>query len=200
VFIELVDHLRCPESHRESALVLAAERTVERYVLQGTLGCPVCRAEFVVRDGVVRFANRAVASVEARADDEEAMRIAAFLDLTAPRGFALLEGRWATHAPAVATSTPMELVLLNAAARVDAQPGISPIVADGCPFAAGALTAAAIDGEFADHIVAAVRPGGRIIGTVDVPLPGGAQEITRDDRLWIAEKSAVSRPVPITRR
>ena len=53
MFIELVDALRCPRPHEESWLVLAASRLEARHVLEGTLGCPVCHAQYPIRDGIV---------------------------------------------------------------------------------------------------------------------------------------------------
>lgn len=199
MFIELVDHLRCPRPHADSWLVLAAHRTVERHVLTGTLGCPVCEAEFTINDGVVCFASRRPL-VDAFADEEEATRIAAFLDLTIPAGFALLQGAWASQAPMVATLAPTPLVLLNASARVDAQPGISPIVAEHCPMAANSLHAAACDGTMIDDIVRAVRPGGRVLAPASLPVPNGVEVIARDARAWLGEKNGGGPLLSIRRR
>ena len=52
MFIELTDHLRCPEPHEEAFLVLLPDRFDGRSVREGTLGCPVCDRRFVLRDGV----------------------------------------------------------------------------------------------------------------------------------------------------
>ena len=52
MFIELVDALRCPVPHEDSWLVASAERTESRHIVTGTLGCPVCRAQFPIRRGV----------------------------------------------------------------------------------------------------------------------------------------------------
>ena len=90
MFIELVDTLRCPTPHEESWLVLAASRMVARHVLEGTLGCPVCAAEFPIHEGVVDFRRApAVPPVAGEpADAEQAVRLAAFLGLGDAQGFA----------------------------------------------------------------------------------------------------------------
>ena len=53
--VELTEILRCPNAHAESPLVASATRQVERRILQGTLGCPVCGREYPIQDGVVEF-------------------------------------------------------------------------------------------------------------------------------------------------
>ncbi len=55
MFIELTDHLRCPEDHEEQFLVLLPDRLDGRSVKEGQLGCPVCGRTFAVRDGTVDF-------------------------------------------------------------------------------------------------------------------------------------------------
>ena len=42
MYIELTDHLRCPENHEERFLVLLPDRVEDRSVRTGQLGCPVC--------------------------------------------------------------------------------------------------------------------------------------------------------------
>ncbi|HYW33320.1 MAG TPA: hypothetical protein VE869_17590, partial [Gemmatimonas sp.] len=53
--VELADLFRCPGDHEDTWLVLAADRTEARVVLDGTLGCPVCGTEYVIRDGTTHF-------------------------------------------------------------------------------------------------------------------------------------------------
>ena len=53
--VELVETFRCMAPHRDSWLVAAADRTESRVILDGTLGCPVCHAEYVIRGGIAYF-------------------------------------------------------------------------------------------------------------------------------------------------
>ena len=55
MFVELVDALRCVRPHEDAWLVAATRRTEHRHILDGVLGCPVCRTEYPVRDGVADF-------------------------------------------------------------------------------------------------------------------------------------------------
>jgi hypothetical protein len=51
--------------------------------------------------------------------------------------------------------------------------------------------------------VAALRPAGRLVAPLSVPLPDGLRELARDERHWVAERvpsAASSEPVPLLRR
>src|SRR4030081_3421247 len=94
MFIELVDALRCPTPHDESWLVGSADRMEARHIVEGTLGCPVCRAEFPIHDGVVDFRRGPARALPSNAapDPEQTMRLAALLDLSDASGFPVLLG------------------------------------------------------------------------------------------------------------
>src|SRR3954463_6973497 len=100
MFIELVDALRCPRTHEESWLVASATRMDARHIVSGTLGCPVCLAEYPIEEGVVDFREErgAVAPVGDDVSADDAMRIAAMLDLADAKGFAVLLGAWGSIA------------------------------------------------------------------------------------------------------
>src|SRR5689334_22428621 len=99
MFIELLDYLRCPQVHEESSLVVAARTTEGRDIMEGTLGCPVCHSEYPIIGGVARFVERDRTTSPDDATEDEALRLAATLDLTGPRGYAILEGAATNHAP-----------------------------------------------------------------------------------------------------
>jgi uncharacterized protein YbaR (Trm112 family) len=193
VFVEFIELLRCPNAHEETPLIAAATRTVDRHLVDATLGCPVCHAEYVVRDGVTRVG--AASPVNGDAPDADlAMRLAAFLELNDPRRFAILTGRFASQADQLARIAATPLVLVNAPADVQADAAASIVAAVALPLAAGAAHAAAIDesasAELAESITRVVRSGGRLVGPVTRALPTGVREIVRDERLWVAEKIA----------
>src|SRR5690242_13078603 len=106
MFVPLVDSLRCPNQHDETWLVASIERAEERDIKQGMLGCPSCYAEYPIVDGVVRFDDAGRRSPFVAPDEQEAMRIAAALDLTDPRMTALLVGDWGAHAPLIRAMSP----------------------------------------------------------------------------------------------
>ena len=192
MFVELIELLRCPNAHEETPLVVSAERTVDRHLVQGTLGCAACRAEFPIVNGVVEFGVAPPVRAD-RPDAESAMRLAAFLELNEVRRFAILCGRHASQADQVARIAQTPLVLVNAPADAG-DAAASMRVSHTMPFAVGAAHAAALDESVAPalaaSIVAVVRPGGRLVGPVSMAPPAGVREIVRDDRMWVAEKIA----------
>ena len=110
MFIELIDVLRCPHAHEESWLVLLSGRIDGRDVMEGVLGCPVCEAEYPVADGVVRFAQRSGSAVAGPSSEEDALRLAALLDLADPRGYAIVTNLWGEAVRDAAQVTPGELL------------------------------------------------------------------------------------------
>ena len=214
MFIELVDHLRCIRPHEDAWLVAASYRMDERHILDGVLGCPVCRAEYPVRDGVVDLTAGAAqpaphdpATDDPRADGDEALRLAALLHLLDVRAPVLLGGRWSGCAPTLAEAVPAAFLLLNPAPQPARHPALSTLLAAGTvPIAAGALHAAALDATLAADpgVVAAaaraLRPRGRLVAPAAAPLPEGLVELARDERHWVAESSGPpSAPIGLAR-
>jgi uncharacterized protein YbaR (Trm112 family) len=197
MFIELVDALRCPVPHEESWLVAAAVRMEARHIVEGTLGCPVCSAEYPIRDGVVDF-RRAGGSIEAAsmaADAEQAVRLAALLNLADAQGFAVLLGAWGSHAHQLASIVETPLVLVDPPTDVVGAPGVSVLRCDGdVPLAMGAARAMAIDDGSASRVASAVRATrakGRVVAPVSVPVPEDVTELARDETMWVGERSAL---------
>ncbi len=198
MFIELVDSLRCPHQHEESWLVAAADRMDGRNIMEGVLGCPVCKAKFRVTQGVadLRVApgpRGAAARVVAR-DPEQAMRLAAFLHLSDGRGYAALVGAWAAHAPDIQAVAETHLLLVNPPAGLTIAAGTSGLLADArLPVAAGSARGLAVDQDVgADWLASAlagVQAGGRVVAPATMPLPGGVTELARDAAVWVAERA-----------
>ena len=223
--IEIVDSLRCPSPHEETWLVASVTRFEGRDIVEGALGCPVCRRQFAVRHGEVDFTGPEADAVDAggraRAtpvgadlggappDEEELLRARALLALADGGGLVLLGGEHARMAAVFEDEAQVMPLLLNAPAW--ASGGVRPPsairIADGLPVAAGALRAAWLDEATASRaatvraVVRALRTGGRLVAPVTAPLPDGARELARDAREWVAESSgAASAPVSLRRR
>lgn len=201
MFIELVDALRCPTPHAESWLVAATTRMVLRHIVEGALGCPVCHAQYPIHHGVVDF-RRAPHSAPSRAtppDEEQATRLAAFLDLTDRTGFAILLGPWSVHAPLLHALVETPLIVVDPPEGVEGEPGISVIRCDGeLPLAAGAARGTAIDDGNDARVASAVRvtrAKGRLVAPVAVPLPAEVRELARDDAVWVAERELAASPL-----
>jgi uncharacterized protein YbaR (Trm112 family) len=189
VFVELLEHLRCPAGHEPTPLVVAATRSAHRHILDGILGCPVCNAEYTVRDGIAHF-GIAPRLPAVEPSIETAMRIAAFLELTDARSFAVLTGSWCAHAQAVAQLVETPLVLVNPSDDVVLDGASAVLETDmALPVADGSVRALAIDPTaIRIDAVSAIRPGGRVLGLAQLALPDGLHEIARDSREWVAER------------
>lgn len=191
--VELIDRLRCPNAHEETWLVAAASRTGPRRLIEATLGCPVCNAEFEVRDGAVIFgAARDTAAMPA--GEDEAMRAAALLHVQ-ERGLYLLDGGWGSLAPALLALLPADYLLVDPPRDVAADEGISVLVGPGdrWPLAAASLQGIALAAASAARLEGAVRLlklRGRLVAPVGLPVPAGMHELARDERHWVAEKAA----------
>jgi uncharacterized protein YbaR (Trm112 family) len=205
MFIELVDALRCPRPHEESWLVLSATRLEARHVREGTLGCPICHAEYPIDGGVADFrVKERTAPIEAPAmpDVPEAEELAAMLALTDSLGFVVLIGSWARRADALLDLLDAPpLLLVDPPQDVTIGPGLSGLRADTeLPIATGAARGAAVDDASRARIESAARTtraGGRLVAPVHAALPGGVRELARDSRVWVAEREATP-SAPIT--
>jgi uncharacterized protein YbaR (Trm112 family) len=207
VFVELIELLRCPRPHEESPLVASALRSEARHIVEGMLGCPVCLAEFPIAGGVAQFGEAEQAAPDVAPDAATAMRLAAFLELTDARGFALLCGGWGAQIELIRRVSDTPLVLVNPPAVVPAGAAGIIRVRDSVPFAREVARGLALHAQASDAFVAtavvAVRSGGRIVAPALLPLPAGVTELARDDQMWVGEKTATpnpaSRPVEIRR-
>ncbi|HET9425288.1 MAG TPA: hypothetical protein VFO55_07955, partial [Gemmatimonadaceae bacterium] len=203
LFIDLIDALRCPADHPPSTLVAAFETIVDRDVVTGMLGCPVCRSEFQVRDGDLWLVTTSMPAPATRAKnpEEDALRLAASLDLRAETGFAILRGAWCALAEHVVAISPTHLVLLDPPLNTPRGPGRSVIHAGGTvPFAPASAVAATIDDDERAYALAlAVRPGGRVVGPTNLAAPSMVKELARDDRWWVGERENASAPVGLRR-
>lgn len=199
MFVELIEALRCPRDHAETHLVAAAARSESRHIIEGTLGCPACGAEFRIRQGVAEFDPPLFTAFESP-DADVATRLGAFLQLTDARGFALLCGRWCVHAALLRQLTETLLVFVNHSSAAPANAAAGAIWSRVIPFAESAARALAIDEVSSPELVAsgvrAVRTGGRVLGPVSVAVPAGVTEIARDDRVWVGEKTAAPNSAP----
>ena len=206
MFIPLVDILRCVNPHEETWLVASIERADDRFIIDGTLGCPTCLAEYAIRDGVVYFTDDRIDTPNANADESSAMRLAAALDLTDPRKTALLQGVWAAHAQFVRGFSPAQLILLDPPPGTTGGDGVSVVVSDKVPLAQQSIDAMAVDDSFelsAASTLPALKRGGRLLAPVSTPMPHGFTELARDDEVWVArvdDREMVSAPILPTRR
>jgi uncharacterized protein YbaR (Trm112 family) len=140
MFIELTDHLRCPEDHQEAFLVLLPSRMEGRMVMEGQLGCPVCGKTVDLLDGVVDFGvprtepGHPTGSLTA----EQAQTL---LGLSGPGGYLALVGSVGRLAEGLATLLPeIQLIVVNPGLDPLPQgPSVNVFLAPGLPLKASSM-------------------------------------------------------------
>src|SRR6266540_3651463 len=139
--IELTEMLRCPEPHREDAMVLSTGEMIGRMVRSGLVGCSVGRGEFLNKDGIVDFigsqepgvgrghtAPRTTPGSQLPAPAD----LQALLELSVPGGFVVLLGDAARCAAGLAgLMAGIHFVGVNAPADADELPALSLLRASG---------------------------------------------------------------------
>ena len=207
--IELIDALRCPEPHEDSWLVGAFDRVIERDIIEGRLGCPVCGSTYEIRGGVVQFDASSESTVQAMPSSvgaDDALRLAAMLDLASPGGLVILEGAWAAAGAMLETFIDARLLVLNPAAGVAEQGRLSGVRSHRTiPVAPGSARGVALYRGpsielLAPAAVRALRAGGRLVAPADSQVPPDVRELARDHRWWVAERVAPPALVTLGRR
>lgn len=190
MFIELTDHLRCPAPHDEAFLVLLPARVVARGVEQGTLGCPVCAAEYPVVHGV---ADLGAAPREAQpAAGLAADAVPALLGIDGPGGYVVFVGGAGTLAAEGGEALAgIGAVLVNPPAGVhDAPPRVSVLTAPRIPLKSRSVRGVVLGREYAADAawVADARrvllPGRRLVGEGAAP-PAGVELLASAGGWWV---------------
>ena len=214
MFLELVDSLRCVRPHEDSWLIARADELVDRHIVQGELGCPVCEARYPIRNGVADFRAGASGVVLASAviDDAQALalRAAALLGLTEPGGVVVLAGEWSACADALLDVVEgVQFLALDAALALRGGGALSlALIPDVLPLAAASARGIALDAAHATPSLLAgsaraLAPNGRLIAPISALVPESLRELARNDEQWVAAAappSNVSAPVPIALR
>lgn len=188
---DLLDALRCPRDHEESWLVAMVTRANGATLVDADLACPVCGAEFGVRNSHADFGS---ASRVASDGKPEATRVAALLGALPGATPVLLTGRYTRAGAAIAELVDVPQVWLDAPADADANvPVLSRLYgADRLPLGVETLAAAAIDAVHGNShllmsITRALRVGGRVLSAATIDRPADLREVARDDQEWVAE-------------
>jgi hypothetical protein len=201
VFIELLDLLRCVNAHDDTWLVASFSTVSNRFVVEGTLGCPTCSAKYSITAGVADFT--ADVDVPRRSGkhwpgtlerEELATRVGAFLNATEPGATIVLGGSWAGAAQELSVMSEVRVLALNPPSGVEESETVGLLlVGTEIPVAPNSVLGIALDASFPPEIIAsavkAVRPGGRIVGPTEIPPPSELLVLARDESYWVAEKA-----------
>ncbi len=192
MFIELTDHLRCPADHAEQYLVLLPDRIVERSVITGRLGCPVCGRTYEVTEGVAELGGPAPLPPSGTALDPAAMHV--LLGLSGAGGYAALVGTAAESWRGLAEAQPgVALVAVNPPAGIsDAAPLLSVVRAPILPLKARSLRGVVLGGEVAGdtrwvrEAARATLPGLRVVGQGTEPALPELELLASAEGHWVA--------------
>lgn len=193
MFIELTDHLRCPAEHDEQFLILLPERTEQRWVLAGDLGCPVCGRAFRIDDGIFVAGDPPAfdAGPTALAGDA----LAALSGLGGPGGYLVVAGGAAANAAQLVESVPgVGMVAVNPEPSLPDGAGVSVIRAARLPLRSSSMRAVVLGPGYADAaewIAEALRvtlPGLRVVGEGSVPERDDLEILATAAGCWVGRK------------
>jgi uncharacterized protein YbaR (Trm112 family) len=195
MFIELTDHLRCPENHDEAFLVLLPERVEGRSVRTGTLGCPICDRRFELQDGVLDTGGAPTAERDAGPTALSAESLSPLVGLGGPGGYLVLVGRPAAAWGAVAALTPgVGLVAVNPPSSVQDENGISVIRGARLPLKSNSMRGVVLGpgyGGAANWVREAARvvlPGLRVVGEGRDPAPELIELMASAGGVWVGTR------------
>jgi uncharacterized protein YbaR (Trm112 family) len=194
VFIELTDQLRCPADHAEQYLVLLPDQVVERAVIAGQLGCPVCGRTYAVREGIAELGDTPVVPSPNAPLEAGAMHV--LLGLTGPGGYAVLLGSTAGAWRGLAEHNPgVPLIAVNPPPAVgDAAPALSVLRAPLIPLKARSVRGVVLGPEFAGHpfwLREAARvtlPGLRVVGQGPMPELNDLELLATAEDWWVMSR------------
>jgi uncharacterized protein YbaR (Trm112 family) len=190
LFIELTDHLRCPEDHAESFLVLLPEQMEGRSVRTGQLGCPVCHRTFTLRDGIAELGDPSAATGgETKLEPEG---LTALAGLSGPGGYFALVGPVASLWGGFQEANPgVALVAVNPPDDVADAPGISVIRSARIPLKTRSMRGVALGRPYADdpgwvaEAARVVLPGLRIVGEGSDPPDDIIELMASAGGVWV---------------
>jgi len=200
--IELTEMLRCPESHREDVMVLSTGEMMGRMVRFGIVGCPVCRKEFLITNGIVDFTGTGKGEAgsgptrppSAPPGDPQALQ--ALLELSGPGGFVTLLGDAARYAVGLTNlMAGIHFIGINAPPDVEELPVLSLLRTTAViPLRQSIARGVVVGRDLATSswLVEAHRVllrGRRFVAMHETPeLPIGLEKLAVAKGLWVGEK------------
>lgn len=189
MFIELTDHLRCPEHHAEAFLVLLPARMEQRDVVAGHLGCPVCGWSTAWEHGQPDF-GQPWTSVGKPPFDADAAH--AMLGIEGPGGWVALAGNAGVLAEPLMVRLPgISFVLLNPPAPADPDARASVILGARWPLKVHAMRGVVLGDDvpdvWPDAAAHSTLPGLRTVGCGSLPATSG-KVLGHTDGVWVVQR------------
>jgi hypothetical protein len=203
LFIELSEFLRCPEPHQDTFCVVAPEHMAGRMIVRGLVGCPVCRREYRIEDGVVRFGESkgvaAGAAAEERATGADAEAVWALLGIAGSGGFVVLVGSAGGLADRLASRMDgVHLVAVNPVPNLAASSAVSVLTHPAHiplrdAMARGVVLGAESTAQpWVGEATRVLLPGLRLVATADAVLAPGLERLAAGNGLWVGRKAGTA--------
>ena len=193
MFIELAEYLRCPGDHDETYCVVTPDRMEDRHIVRGTVGCPTCRREFPIVDGIATLTlGPPPAPTPPAPALPDAMSVAALLGLTGPGGYVVLVGSAGSLAPRLGPSIEgVHLVAVNPPATLSSASGVSRLVGESIPLRSGVARGIVLGAECREGMgreaVRVVLRGLRVVSLRDA-LPEGLDVLATGQGMAVGTK------------
>lgn len=197
MFIELSEFLRCPEPHEESFCVVVPDEMTGRMIVRGIVGCPICKREYPISGGVVRFGGPEETPAPAGMPDQsDPDAIWALLSLTTPGGYVVLAGSAARLAGALAERLGgVHFVGVNATAGVEMSPVLTLLRhPDRFPLRRSMARGVVLGVEAArepwiSEGVRVLLHGLRLVAVADTISAPGLDQLAVGRGMWVGQKS-----------
>jgi hypothetical protein len=196
VNIELAEMLRCPSGCGDTYLALATGAMKGRSIHFGTVGCPVCKGEYLIANGIARFGTPNPPPAESQALPT-AQVVQAVLGLESPGGYVVLVGSASQLAADLSRSMDgVHFVGVNAPEGV--APGASlSLLLDGStvPLKDSVARGVVVGSEYADHHwlsegARVLLRGQRLAAlTEETTGPDGVERMAVGEGMWVGMKT-----------
>lgn len=201
MFIELAELLRCPIVHEETYCVLSSSETEGRNVIRGVVGCPVCKAEYDVVDGIVEFGVDPLLGQYSRSDDitveelPQAELVAALLGASGGAGYVVLVGSVTRLAQDLSDRIDVvSFVGINAPPDVKESSVLSLLRSKATiPLRSSMARGVVVGKEYAadpwlEEGARVIMKGSRLVVVVEQAAVEGVVKLTADRGLWVGQK------------
>jgi hypothetical protein len=209
MFIELAELLQCPEPHESMPCILAPNEMDGRRVVSGMIGCPVCKAEYHVAEGMVGFGEVPQWGIGSRSDDltieqmPKADDVQALLNLGSMGGYVLLVGSGARLARELAENTSgVHFIGLNSPPELRDSECLSLLRSpQAMPLKNSSVRAVLVGPEYVrkrwmDDAGRVLMPNGRLVAIVDDLSAEGVRQLAAGSGMWVGEKKIDSASTP----
>lgn len=196
MFIELTEFLRCPEDHDDAFCIVLPDEMVGRTIVRGVIGCPACRREYPIRNGVAEFGGHPPQTPAVHAAPEDADVVAALLGLTNPGGFVILMGSAAALAARLRDRLAgVHLVGVNAPGGTEVSPALTLLHHERkIPLRSAVARGVVVPAEMAQpgwlgEAARVLLRGQRlVVAAEDVVVPG-LEAVAAGRGLWVGQKA-----------